>query len=115
MPSKLRVLVWDENPSHASKELYPNSLRGAIAEGLRNLDSKGELDVKVAHLDEAEQGVTDELLNNTDVLIWWGHARHGQVEDALAERVAKRAQQGGMGFVCLHSGHYSKTFRKVLN
>jgi trehalose utilization protein len=115
MPSKLRVLVWDENPSHASKELYPNSLRGAIAEGLKTFDTNGELEVKVAHLDEADQGVSDELLNNTDVLLWWGHARHGQVEDALAERVAKRVQDGGMGFVCLHSGHYSKTFRKVVN
>jgi trehalose utilization protein len=115
MPSKLRVLVWDENPSHASKELYPNSLRGAIAEGLKGLDTKAELEVNVAHLDEPSQGVTDELLSNTDVLIWWGHARHGQVEDALAERVAKRVQQDGMGFVCLHSGHYSKTFKKVLN
>jgi trehalose utilization protein len=115
MPNKLRVLVWDENPSHASKEIYPNSLRGAIAEGLNGLDSAGELDVKVAHLDDAEQGVTNELLANTDVLLWWGHARHGQVEDALAARVAKRVREDGMGFICLHSGHYSKTFKAVLN
>jgi trehalose utilization protein len=115
MSKQVRVLIWDENPSHAPKELYPTSLRGAIAEGLQGLDTAGELDVTVAHLDEPEQGVSDEILNNTDVLMWWGHARHGEVKDALAERVAKRVQEDGMGFVCLHSGHYSKTFRKVLN
>ncbi|AIE85419.1 ThuA domain-containing protein [Fimbriimonas ginsengisoli] len=109
----LRVLIWDENPAHAPKELYPENLRGAIAEGLRELGP--ELEVKVAHLDEPEQGVTDEALANTDVLIWWGHARHGEVEDSVAERVAKRVREGGMGFVALHSAHYSKTFRKVLD
>jgi trehalose utilization protein len=115
MPNPLRVLVWDENPSHASKELYPNSLRSAIADGIRALDPGKELHVEVAHLDEPGQGVPDERLNETDVLIWWGHARHGEVEDSVAERVAKRVQRDGMGFICLHSGHYSKTFRKVLN
>jgi trehalose utilization protein len=111
---RLRVLVWDENPRHAPKELYPENIRGAVAEGLRELGG-AELDVTVAHLDDPDQGVTDEALANTDVLIWWGHARHGEVEDSVAERVAERVQKGGMGFVALHSAHYSKTFKKVLN
>jgi trehalose utilization protein len=114
MADKLRILVWDENPSHAPKELYPNGLRGAIAEGLKEFDSELELQVKVAHLDEPQQGVSDEALADTDVLVWWGHARHGEVEDALADRVADRVRKGGMGFICLHSGHYSKTFTKVI-
>jgi len=112
---KLRVLVWDENPHHASKELYPNGIRGGVLDGLVESDGASLLEVKSAHLDEPEQGVTDELLNNTDVLVWWGHARHGEVEDVLAEKVAKRVQEGGMGFVALHSAHYSKTFRKTIN
>jgi len=109
----LRVLVWDENPHHAPKELYPENLRGAIADGLRELGG-AELEVTTANLDDPEQGASDELLNNADVLIWWGHARHGEVEDSVAERVAKRVREGGMGFVALHSAHYSKTFRAVL-
>lgn len=112
--AKLRVLVWDENPRHAPKEIYPENIRGAVAEGLRELGGDA-FDVKVAHLDEAEQGVTDKALDSADVLIWWGHARHGEVEDSVAERVAKRVREGGMGFVALHSAHYSKTFRQVLN
>ncbi len=115
MPDKLRVLIWDENPSHSSKEIYPNNLRAAIAEGIQGYDAAGELEVSVAHLDEPEQGVSDDRLANADVLVWWGHARHGEVEDSVAERVAKRVQEDGMGFICLHSGHYSKTFRKVLD
>lgn len=110
----LRVLVWDENPHHAPKELYPENLRGAIADGLRELGGE-ELDVVVAHLDDPEQGVTDEALEAADVLIWWGHARHGEVEDAVAERVAKRVREHGLGFIALHSAHYSKTFKAVLN
>ncbi len=111
----VRVLIWDENPHHASKELYPNGIRGGVADGLISSDAAKLLEVKTAHLDEASQGVTDELLDNTDVLVWWGHARHGEVEDALAEKIAKRVQEGGMGFIALHSAHYSKTFTKVVN
>src|SRR5580704_6030602 len=104
---KLNVVVWDENPSHAPKELYPESLRGAIAEGLRKFDTKGELSVSVACLDDPEQGITDALLAKTDVLLWWGHARHGEVKDSVAERVKERCHKGGMGLIVLHSGHYS--------
>lgn len=115
MSNKLRVLIWDENPSHRSQEIYPNSLRGAIADGLNALDSSKELEVSVAHLDEENQGVTEELLANTDVLIWWGHARHGEVNDEIAAQVKKHVHERGMGFICLHSGHYSKTFKAVLD
>jgi trehalose utilization protein len=108
---KIKVLIWDENPSHASKELYPNSLRGAIAVGVTGLDKASELDVKTAHLDEPEQGVSDQILAETDVLVWWGHARHDLVEDALAERIKDRVHKQGMGLVVLHSGHYSKPFK----
>ncbi len=114
MAEKLNVLIWDENPGHRSMEIYPVGLREAIAEGLRGLDTAGELEVKTAHLDEEEQGVPQSLLEWADVLIWWGHARHGEVNDELAERVKARAHKDGMGFICLHSGHYSKTFKAVL-
>jgi trehalose utilization protein len=109
----LRVLVWDENPPHAPKELYPHSINGAIAEGLKELDTAGLLHVKTANLDDADQGISDEVLASTDVLFWWGHIRHGQVEDDVAERIAVRVRKNGLGFICLHSGHYSKPFKKV--
>lgn len=115
MPNKpLNVVVWDENPPHAPKEVYPEQIRGAIAVGLMELDGARELNVRVANLDEADQGMPESLLAETDVLLWWGHARHGQVEDSLADRVKGHVRRRGMGFICLHSGHYSKTFKAVL-
>jgi trehalose utilization protein len=110
----VRVLVWDENPPHAPKEIYPNSINGAVAEGLRELGGD-HLQAKTANLDDPDQGINEAALCETDVLIWWGHARHGQVKDEVAELVKKHVHENGLGFVCLHSGHYSKTFRAVLN
>ncbi len=110
----VRVLVWDENPAHAPKELYPTSIRGAVAEGLIELCGD-QLDVKTAHLDDPDQGITEAALANADVLFWWAHARHGQVEDRVADLIKQRVHQHGLGFVALHSAHYSKPFRAVLN
>ena len=108
----LRVLVWDEAPHHAPKSIYPNSLNGAIADGLNELGD-GQIIATTANLDDADQGITDEALTNADVLIWWGHARHNEVTDEVAEMV-KKAVHAGLGFVPLHSAHYSKAFQAVL-
>jgi len=110
----IRVVVWDENPPHAPKELYPQGLRGAIAEGLRELGGTG-VQVRVAHQDEPEHGLPESLLAETDVLMWWGHIRHAQVDDAIVARVVTRVHEHGLGFIALHSAHYSKTFQRVLN
>lgn len=112
---KLNVLVWDEYPPHADKTIYPNGIRTVVADGLRELDAHGEFEVTAIGLDEPDQGLPESLLEKADVLLWWGHARHGEVEDALAERVAHHVKTRGLGFVCLHSGHYAKTFKKVLD
>lgn len=113
-PTPIRVLVWDENPPHAPKTIYPNSINGAVAEGLQTLGN-GELQVLTANLDEPDQGCSPARLAETDVLIWWGHARHEQVRDEIVARIVERVHQQGMGFLALHSAHYSKPFRAVLN
>ena len=110
----VRALVWDENPAHAPKEMYPHSINGAVAEGLNEL-SGGRIQATTAHLDEAEQGITEDALANADVLLWWGHARHDQVSDETAARVRRAVHERGLGFVPLHSAHYSKAFRQVLD
>ena len=109
----VRVLVWDEAPAHAPKSVYPTSINGAIAEGLNKLGD-GRIKAVTANLDDPNQGITDEALANTDVVIWWGHARHGEVTDETAAKVIK-AVKGGVGFIALHSAHYSKTFKGILN
>ena len=110
----LRVLVWDENPPHAPKELYPKSINVAIADGLNEIGA-GQIAATTASLDDAEQGITEAALQNADVLMWWGHARHGEVSDETAERVRRAVHENGLGFVPLHSAHYSKPFKSVLN
>lgn len=110
----IRVTVWNENVHEKTDErvraVYPDGLHGAIAAALRE---DPELEVSTATLDEPEQGLPDEKLNATDVLFWWGHAAHDKVDDALIERIAMRVREG-MGLVVLHSGHYSKLFRRLM-
>jgi trehalose utilization protein len=113
MASKIRVLVWDENPRHAPKEIYPDNIRGAVAKGLTELGGD-LLEVKTANLDDANQGITEQALAQTDVLLWWGHARHGEVSDETAATVKKAVRENGLGFIALHSAHYSKPFGAVL-
>ena len=108
----VRALVWDENPPHAPREVYPKSINGAVAEGLTRFGD-GQIEARTANLDEPEQGITDDMLAQTDVLLWWGHARHGLVTDQTVSRVVKRVHEG-MGFVALHSAHYSRTFQAVI-
>jgi trehalose utilization protein len=109
----VRVLVWDEAPRHAPKSVYPKSLNGAIADGLNEL-GQGRIAATTASLDDPHQGITDGALADADVLIWWGHARHDEVSDETAAKVIA-AVKGGVGFIALHSAHYSKTFRGILD
>ena len=109
----VRVLVWDEAPRHAPKELYPASINGAIAAAL-NEQGAGQIVAETANLDEANQGITAEKLKDYDVLLWWGHARHGEVTDEVAAIVKQAVHEDGLGFIPLHSGHYSKPFKAVL-
>jgi len=114
MKDIIRVTVWNEyrheksNPEIA--KLYPDGMHGAIA---KYLNSKPEIEARTATLDEPEHGLTDEVLNNTDVLTWWGHMAHGEVRDDIVDKVYKRVLSG-MGLIVLHSAHLSKIFRKLM-
>lgn len=109
----MKVTVWNENLHEKEiplvTELYPGGLHGYIADFIRCED----VEVRTATLDEPECGLTKEVLEDTDVLIWWGHMGHHLVPDEIAERV-HMAVLGGMGLIVLHSGHMSKIFRKVM-
>lgn len=109
----IKVTVWNEFRHEQSnekvKKIYPNGIHNCIADFLRCDD----IEVKTATLDEPECGLTQEVLDNTDVLIWWGHMAHDKVPDEIAERV-QLAVLKGMGFIPLHSGHHSKPFKKLM-
>ncbi len=110
----IRVLVWNEYYHELTEEkvrtVYPNGIHAAIAEFLGKDE---EIVVKTATLQDENCGITDEVLAETDVLIWWGHMRHHLVPDGIAFKV-RDAVLGGMGAIFLHSGHHSKPFRYLL-
>lgn len=109
----INVLVWNENRHEKKDEkvraVYPDGIHGAIAGFLKNEEYK----VSTATLDEPEHGLTDAVLKETDVLIWWGHLAHGEVEDSIVEKVKQRVLEG-MGLIILHSGHFSKIFKALM-
>lgn len=108
----MNITVWNEYrhevESEEIKAVYPNGIHNVIAEFLGE-----EHDVKTATLDEAEHGLTDEVLAETDVLLWWGHKAHDEVKDEIVEKVKARVLDG-MGLIVLHSGHFSKIFKSLM-
>ena len=112
---KIRVTIWNEYRHEKTDEnvraIYPNGLHAKIKE---MLSFDGDLDITLAALDDPDQGLPQERLDNTDVLIWWGHMSHGDVDDALVDRIAYRVINGAMGFIALHSAHESKPFRRII-
>ncbi len=103
------VVVWSEGT--APKNIYPSDICGAIAEGLKELK---DWEVVEAHLSDSNQGLPDELLNRTDVLIWWGHRKHNQVSKELVDKIVSRVKDEGMGFISLHSSHFARPNIKLM-
>lgn len=106
----MNITVWNEFRHEKESELvqkhYPEGIHEVIAKFLDG-------NVTTATLDMPEHGLTDDVLNNTDVLIWWGHKAHEEVQDEIVEKVYKRVLEG-MGFIALHSAHFSKVFKKLM-
>jgi trehalose utilization protein len=112
--NQIRVTVWNEYRHEREEEryraVYPDGIHGAIAEGL---SASTDLNVRTATLDEPENGLPEDVLMETDVLIWWGHKAHEEVSDETVNRVQSRVLHG-MGLVVLHSGHHSKIFKRLM-
>jgi trehalose utilization protein len=103
---KIRVLVWDER-SDSEKEGYPNFLGNCIADQLKE---NPDFSVTSAGLDDKHQGLSDEVLDNTDVLIWWGHTKQDQISVKKGKDIVRRIQSGKLSFIALHSAHWSTPF-----
>ena len=111
---KIHVTVWNENvherelPEVAA--VYPEGIHGCIRKAL---EKEKDLSVRTATLQDPSQGITEKLLQDTDVLIWWSHARQEEVRDETVKLVTDAVQRG-MGLIALHSAHYSKVMRSLL-
>ena len=114
---KIKVTIWNEyvheqenNPTgEFIRQIYPEGLHRTLAANL----AADDLEIRAVSLDMPDQGLPDELLEDTDVLIWWGHCAHHKVEDALVEKIRLRVLHG-MGLLVLHSGHFSKIFCRLM-
>ena len=114
MADKIRVTVWNEFRHEKTDPrvtaVYPDGIHNVIASAV---DGQPDMVARTATLDEPEHGLTDEVLAQTDVLTWWGHMAHREVKDEIVDKVQARILDG-MGLIVLHSGHFSKIFRRMM-
>lgn len=110
---QLQITVWNEYVHEKEQQevaqVYPDGIHNAIKS---MLDPEVDFQVRTATLDQPEHGLTQEVLDHTDVLLWWGHMAHHKVEDEIVDCVYQRVLQG-MGLIVLHSGHASKIFQRL--
>ncbi len=115
--SKIKVTIWNEFVHEQEggalgvlcRQWYPQGIHKYLA-GVLAAD---DLEIRAVSLDMPEQGLPDALIEDTDVLMWWGHVAHSKVDDALVEKLAARVCNG-MGFIPMHSAHLSKLFRRLM-
>lgn len=110
----IRVLIWNEFHHEQKHEhiraIYPEGIHGCIRDFLKTNE---DLQITTATFFDENQGLSNELLDNTDVLIWWAHVKHGEVSDEWVKKIQQRVNEG-MGFIGLHSAHHSKAFRALM-
>lgn len=110
----VRVTIWNEFVHEKSDPKvirhYPEGIHVTLAKALQQ---HAGLTCRTATLEQPEHGLTEAVLAETDVLMWWGHCAHGKVADAIVDRVQQRVL-AGMGLIVLHSGHYSKIFKRLM-
>jgi trehalose utilization protein len=113
MRDKPRITVWNEfrheKVDEKVREIYPDGIHNTIAGFLK----EAGFPTKTATLDVPQHGLTEDVLDNSDVLIWWGHMAHDEVDDAIVDRV-QRHILNGMGLIVLHSAHFSKIFKRMM-
>ncbi|MBP3452625.1 MAG: ThuA domain-containing protein [Clostridia bacterium] len=114
MSKPLRVTVWNEFVHERElpeiRAVYPEGIHGCLRSFL---EKEQDITVRCVTLDMPNQGITQELLDNTDVLIWWSHARQEDITDETV-RLVRNAVHSGMGLVALHSAHFSRIMRDLL-
>lgn len=110
MPRKTHALVWSEGTE--PEDTYPNGINTTVAE---HLNERAEIVARATGLEEPQQGVRDDDLEWADVLFWWGHLRHDEVTDETVNRIETAVRQEGMGFVALHSTHYARPFKRLID
>jgi arylsulfatase A-like enzyme/trehalose utilization protein len=102
----IKVVIWDEQQP-AQKKQYPNFLGNYIANYLKFQEG---IRVRTVSISDPEKGLSDEVLDNCDVLIWWGHVRNGDISEAEARPIIERLKAGKLSLLALHSAHWATPF-----
>jgi len=106
----VRVVVWDEQQPQ-QKPAYDHFLGNAIAD---HLTARPGFVVRSVKLDDPDQGLSDEVLDGCDVLVWWGHLRNREVSPDTGKRIVGRIKAGKLSLVALHSAHWSAPFVQAM-
>jgi trehalose utilization protein len=107
----VRVVIWDEQQP-AQKQAYDNFLGNAIGDYLKTREG---IEVRSVSLNDPEQGLSKEILDQAQVLIWWGHIRQHEISLEKARDIVERVKRGQMSLVALHSAHWSMPFVEAMN
>ena len=108
---QIQVVVWDEQQP-SQKQAYTNFLGNHIA---AYLSSQAGLSVRSVKLDDAGQGLADDVLDNCQVLVYWDHARHHEVKRDKARDIVRRIKSGQLAMISLHSAHWSLPFIEAMS
>lgn len=110
-PATIRVVVWDEQQPQ-QKKAYENFLGNAIADFLK---TRPGFSVRSVAFADPEQGLTDDVLDHCDVLVWWSHYRSNPaIKPASARKVVDRIKAGKLSLITLHSAHWSEPFVQAM-
>lgn len=109
----MNITIWIEHAKETERggvaAAYPDGMCGALAEIFIGSEHK----VRFSSQNLADDGLGSDILDSTDVLLYWAHAMHEKLKDETTERIAKRVSDG-MGIIFLHSAHFSKPFKMLM-
>lgn len=105
----VNALVWSEGTE--PEDVYPDGIRAVVAAALNDAN----IETRTRSIEDDQQGVSEADLEWADVLLWWGHLRHDDVTDRTVDRIEDAVRRDGLGFVSLHSSHYARPFKRLID
>jgi trehalose utilization protein len=109
----LTVTIFNEYVTQKEQpdamEVYPDGIHPVLVDVVERAGH----DTRVALFSDSEHGLTKDVVAETDVLVYWSHARNEEFEDRVVDRV-QDAVLDGMGLVMLHSARRSKLFMRLM-
>lgn len=105
----LRVRIWCEGT--APRNIYPDDIDGAVSQALQG---QADIQFSTARLDQPDAGLPDAILQQTDVLVWWGRLKHENVPNDRSDAIVKAVRAGTLGLIALHGSYASKPFQALM-